>query len=134
MGERMPIISLWMPWANWVALGWKPIETRLHDRFKGLLGKRIGIHATTKWDDKAMEMAAPYLTYEQFEQTKNFLRIGGAVICTAKVAGVRWLCNTPGDERRALIECNTKRFGLFLEDVESIEAIPAKGKQGIWYL
>jgi len=127
----MPIISLWQPWANWVSLGWKPIETRKHERFKGLVGKRIGIHASLKWDKDAMTLAANYLTYEQYDATRNFLRIGGAIICTAFVREHRRL--TPSDAHLALIECDNKRFGLFLEDVQSIEAIPAKGKQGIWY-
>jgi hypothetical protein len=50
MGEPIPIISLWQPWAQWVALGWKLIESRTHNRFKSLLTKRIGIHASAKWD------------------------------------------------------------------------------------
>lgn len=31
-------ISMWQPWAWWVMRGWKTIETRTHNRFKGLAG------------------------------------------------------------------------------------------------
>lgn len=131
MGSSLPVISLWMPWANWVALGWKRIETRTHSRFRSLVGKRIGIHASLKWDATALDEASRYLTFEQVEQTKKFLRIGGAIICTAMVREFRPLGVV--DEPKALIECETPRYGLFLTDIEAIEAIPAKGKQGIWY-
>jgi hypothetical protein len=130
--EAIPIISLWPPWANWVMLGWKPIETRTHNRFKSLAGKRIGIHATIAWDTDAIKLARPYLTLEQVGLTMNFLRIGGAILGTAFVEHEREL--TADDSLRALIDCGGyKRHGLFLSDIRIIEAIPAKGKQGIWY-
>lgn len=129
----LPIISLWQPWAQWVSLGWKPIETRTHNRFAGLVGRRIGIHAAVKWDHNALALASNYLTPDQIQKTDLLMRIGGgAVICTAKVAGHRLLQKS--DETGALIECGTKRFGLILEDIEIFTPIPAKGKQGIWYL
>jgi len=131
-GRETPIISLWMPWANWVALKWKPIETRKHRRFASLVGKRIGIHASVKWDDSAIEAARPYLQEWQILQTERFLRIGGAIICTAMVKEFRPL--TEYDEDDALIECRSvQRYGLRLDDVQIIEAIPCKGKQGVWY-
>lgn len=128
-----PIISLWQPWAEWVALGWKTIETRTHQRFKGLVGKRIGIHVALKWDDSAIEVAGEYLGSVRRGMTAGFLRIGGAVICTAFVREHRKL--GPLDNTRALIDCtHITRYGLILEDIQIIEAVPAKGKQGIWYL
>lgn len=126
----MKIITLNMPWANWVSLGWKPIETRTHERFKGLVGQRIGIHASLKWDAKAMELAAPYLTATQLAQSDEFLRLGGAIICTAFVEDFRKL--NEADAPDALIECKTTRYGLFLRDVARVEAIPCRGFQGIW--
>jgi len=131
--EGIPIISLWRPWGNWVALQWKPIETRLHKRFASLVGKRIGIHLSVKWDKTAIEQARPYLTPEQIAKTEDFLRIGGAVICTALVKEFRKL--TADDSQAALIDCGgVERYGLILEDVQSIEAIPCKGRQGIFYV
>jgi hypothetical protein len=129
----IPIISLWMPWANWVMLGWKTVETRRHAKLATLAGRTIGIHATNKWDDTALYAARPYLTDAQFARSKDFLRIGSAILGTVRVV---WSSKTPlGIEfsPQALIECATKRYGLGLRDPKIIEAIPAKGKQGIWY-
>jgi hypothetical protein len=131
MSDKLPIISLWMPWANWVMLEWKPIETRTHKRFAGLVGKRIGIHASIKWDHSAISAARPYLTAEQIVQTESFLRIGGAILGTALVTEHRRL--TADDSQGALIECKTERYGLFLSDVKVEPVIPCRGKQGIWY-
>ncbi|MBU6232169.1 hypothetical protein KGP36_06000 [Patescibacteria group bacterium] len=128
-----PIISMYPPWANWVALGWKTIETRTHNRFKSLAGRYIGIHAPLKWDNRALELAAPFLTYEQFGLSKDFLRVGGAIICKAFVRSAGKVGSM--NSLSALIDCqSTTRYGLFLEDIEPLkEAIPCKGKQGIWY-
>lgn len=129
--ELTPIISMWMPWANWVGLGWKTIETRTHQRFRGLVGKRIGIHCALKWDKGAIEAARPYLDAYQVGLSSSFLKIGGAVCWTALATEHRQL--EVGDEFDALIECRTVRFGLVLTDVQRIEAIPMRGHQGIWY-
>lgn len=129
---RLPVISMWMPWANWVGLGWKTIETRTHRRFQSLAGRQIAIHCAVKWDKSATKAALAYLTPNQVGATERFLKIGGAVCWLATVAEHRRL--TPADERAALIECSTERYGLVLTDIRSIgEAIPMKGRQGIWY-
>lgn len=128
--DTISVISLWPPWANWVALGWKTIESRLHRRFAGLVGQRIGIHCALKWDESAIETARPYLSQAQIDCTHNFLRIGGSVMCTALVSEERWL--TLDDARKALIECETRRHGIVLTDLQQIEAIPMRGHQGIW--
>jgi hypothetical protein len=129
---RTPVITLYPPWANWVALGWKTIETRTHDRFKSLVGKRIGIHCALKWDKSAIEAAALYLNGYQTVASKMFLHCGGKIICTASVYGFALL--TGDDSKKALIDCeHTTRYGLFLDNIRSIPTIEAKGKQGIWY-
>ena len=129
---RLPIISLWNPWAIWVGLGWKTIETRTHQRFKSLVGKTIGIHSAVKWDEDAIWVARPWLTDAQVRQTQNMLRIGGAICWTAFVLSFREL--DPLDNAQALIDCtHVTRYGLFLRDVKQIELIPCRGKQGIWY-
>ena len=127
----IPVITLWQPWASWVMLGWKTIETRTHARFASLRGKTIGIHASVRWDKDALELARPYLSTEQYVRSANFLKIGGAILGTCHVADFRPLL--PQDAKHSLIECETKRFGLVLTDPTIIEAVPIKGKQGIWY-
>ena len=129
----IPVISLWMPWANWVSLGWKTIETRLHRRFSSLAGKTIGIHCSLKWDDTALDAARDFLSPDQVTATGQFLRVGGAIICTAEVQECREL--DPLDNARALIDCtHVTRYGLILRNIQTIEAIPCRGKQGIWYI
>lgn len=137
--KKMPIITLWQPWAQWVYLGWKTIETRTHDKFRGLEGKRIGIHAGSRWDDNAIHEALYWLSEDYIVETANRQGIfapstGGNVICSAIVGSHTVL--TPMYEREALIESrSTRRFGLKLLDVKQLNPfIPAKGKQGIWYL
>jgi hypothetical protein len=128
----MPVISMYGPWANWVGLGWKTIETRTHNRFKSLAGKRIGIHKTLRWDDGAIDLARPFLDECQIAHTRTFLHLGGAIFWTAFVKEHREL--DPLDNKAALIDCtHVTRYGLFLEDVQMIEMIPCNGKQGIWY-
>ena len=129
---EMPIISLWNPWAIWVGLGWKTIETRTHQRFACLVGRTIGIHAALKWDDTAINAARQWLTDEQVRTTQRMLRIGGAICWTAEV--FNFLPLGKMHEGRALIECQSvQRYGLFLTNVKAIEIIPCRGKQGIWY-
>lgn len=129
---RVAIISMWMPWAQWVMLGWKTTETRKHKRLQSLAGKRIGIHAANKWDDDALELARPYLTAEQLAYTK-MMPLKSGVIGTVSVTEHRAL--TAMDAPSALIECiSIQRYGLFLENpAEWTSVLPMKGKQGIWY-
>jgi hypothetical protein len=131
----IPVISMWLPWAVWAMDEWKTIETREHARLASLSGKRIAIHAALKWDEKAMELAKPYLTAGELMTTNesrlDILKKGGHIICTADVTVHRKL--SIEDSADALIECETLRYGLILRNVKKITPIPAKGKQGIWY-
>jgi hypothetical protein len=129
---ELPTISLWQPWASWVAWGWKTIETRTHNRFASLIGQRIGIHAAKTFDPRARNMAGGYLSDGQ---ARSAGRSGDTyprgIICTALVKDYRVLI--PDDAPRALIECRTLRFGLFLEEVHKIDPpLRCKGRQGIW--
>lgn len=126
-------ISLWQPWAQWVMLGWKTIETRRHDRFKGLVLQRIGIHAAQKWDQDWERAASRYLTEEQRKSTDRMAKTGGGCILgTVFVRDVSWLL--PDAAPKALIECESMhRFGLILSEPRRFEIpIQAKGLQGIF--
>jgi hypothetical protein len=129
----VPIISLWQPWATWILLGWKTIETRTHARFESLQGKRFGVHAAQTWDRTGLQAARAYLTKDQVQETaagyKSWPR--GAVICTA-ICHVHKLTREK-DAAHALIECYTQRYGLFLRDVIAIDPpIVMRGHQGLW--
>ncbi len=142
--EQIPIITLWQPWASFVALGWKTIETRWHKRFEKLTGKVIGIHASVKWDANWLELAGPYLSGEQRNQAFGLHIVRGIILCTAVVHGFRALGEV--DSVKALINCGTTdnpggnsgssrvRYGLELSHVISVDPpIQTTGRQGIWY-
>jgi hypothetical protein len=142
--KGIPIITLWQPWAQWVALGWKSVETRTHNRFKGLVGKDILIHAGMSLDSHAYDAAKNFLAHEKMAQTFNqdgdysdFRndKVSGKIIAKAHVAHFRELYAETVDESFALIECATNRWGLFLTNIQPLDPfVPAQGKQGIWYL
>lgn len=130
---RTPIISMWMPWSNWVAEGWKTIETRTHPRLASLRGRTVGIHSSRRWDNSAVNTAYPYLGGRRAAETarSDWDKLAGHIIATAHVFGFREL--TPDDEAGALIECKTLLYGLLLTNVKKITPIEVRGKQGIFY-
>lgn len=135
----LPCISMWRPWASWIAWEWKTIETRTHARFQSLVGKRIGIHAAQRFDDRARHLANHYLSDGQARSAgrsdpaaNSSFNYPRGLICTAFVRDFRLL--TPEDAPKALIECETKRYGLFLEVIHQIKPpLNIKGRQGIWW-
>jgi hypothetical protein len=135
----MEIITLWQPWASFIAEGWKTIETRTHDRFKNLEGRTIGIHAGMKWDRDWYELASPYMTEEQkklaLERQQRYMCNRGKILCVAEVEECCWLFGLEDDNKQALIDCGLgDRYGLHLKNIRLIEPYPAKGKQGIWHI
>lgn len=132
--KPIPVITLWNPWAMWVMLGWKTIETRLHARFASLEGKWVGIHAAQKWDENWRELAQDYLTPEQIEDTPHFILGNGYLLGVAHVLRCRWLPASQKFSEKALIDCiYTDRFGIWFDRVERWDPILVQGKQGIWY-
>lgn len=129
--DELRCISLWQPWAQWVILGLKTIETRLHDRFKNLEGQRIAIHAAQKWDGDAWISAMEFMPLDGVDKNINRYECG-SIIGTVRVAKTRWL--NEDDSEGALIDCgNVRRFGLVLEDPLMFSvAMPETGRQGIW--
>lgn len=128
---ELTCITLWQPWASWIALGWKSIETRNHPQFAHLVGKRIGIHAGLRWDTQAIGMAAEWLTLEQQHQSDLLRGVKGVLVATAFVRHHERCMMY--DSGKALIECGSRRYGLFLDDVNPLVApIPMRGYQGVW--
>lgn len=128
----MKAISLWQPWATWVARGWKTIETRTHNRLKSLAGKRIAIHAANRYDHDADDMALGYMDARQrgIHDVTEYVR--GVIVATARVIDARPL--TDDDTPAALFDCSgDDRYGLILEGIRPIDPpIPCKGRQGIF--
>lgn len=141
-GEVMYAISLWQPWASFIAAGLKPYETRDWKPPAWLIGKRIAIHAAKKAPARDDYVWA-------FEHGAADLPLG-AVVCTAVlcgayqvggygVAGKHVINTVPGSP--ALGQITTDAFGDYgdnrwvwwLTEIERLApAIPAKGAQGFW--
>jgi hypothetical protein len=134
--DTIPAITLYQPWATWIAWGWKTIETRVHDRFAGLVGQRIAIHAGKTFDERSPREATPYLWEERRRKADRALTRypQGAIVCTVDVVGARWL--TEADSGAALCRClHCDRFGIILANVRIIEPpIAWSGARGIWRL
>jgi hypothetical protein len=139
--NRIPAISLAQPWASWVAMGWKTIETRNHRRFACLVGRRIAIHASKSWDYSCMAMAEEFMSAEQFIQhcrmaAKRGKSDGypmGELVAVATMLGIRD-CTHPELATAAL--CNYEgRVGYVLGDVSPLPAgLKVSGALGIFYV
>ncbi len=127
---KYPVITLQQPWATWIMREWKTIETRTHQKFKGLVGQTILIHAGKSTDQKAIY--CPYLTIEQLRQNPGEV-INGFILGSAFVYGFMELREE--HSQAALIDCkNVKRYGLFLKDIKPFkEPINVLGELGVWY-
>jgi hypothetical protein len=142
----MKAITLHQPWASLIAFGLKTIETRTHDRFRGLVGQTIAIHAGQKWDKFAFTISWPLTDGEMAVAAVAEYRADGAavrraigaarkargcVVAVVDVADHRRLWGEP-DSQAALCPADGL-FGLVLVNVRRfLEPIPATGRQGIW--
>jgi len=123
----MKAITLYQPWASLIAEGYKTIETRQHDRFKDLKGRRIAIHAGMRFD------RWPYVERDQHPNMHKIKMPHGVIVCTAQVDNARWLRGDSIQEYDAAMCITDGLFGLFLSDIQKVEPpIPARGWQGIW--
>lgn len=136
----MKAISLHQPWATFIALKWKTIETRTHEKFKGLIGQRIAIHAAKKIDlsDFFTGRLPCQLEPEDAETLTALIRSHrGRVICTALVKNATWAMNDffveyNGWNARAMTEVRGK-FCLFLDEIELLKKkVYIQGRQGIF--
>ena len=133
---KIPTITLYQPWASWIAVGLKTIETRPHARFRCLAGRRIAIHAGQAFDRNAHAEAFRYVDIAGHSALFGGPYADewpvGVILCTAQVGAVEWL--TPRHNRAALSDVGYNRVGLFLSDVRVMDPpIPARGARGIWY-
>ena len=130
-----PAITLWQPWASFIAWGWKTIETRGHRRFSWLCGHRIAIHAGKRYDPEAWSTASQWVPPDAMRHWWNYedeaRQNRGKLLCTANVHQFREL--TADDSAQAMCPCGAGRFGLFLDKIEVLNPpVPARGAQGVW--
>lgn len=132
----MKVITLWQPWASFIALGWKTIETRTHNRFNNLFGQTIAIHAGMNydedWKEYALPFMAPFMEVQAELMQNKFRKDCGKILCTTHVLSTGILSKRHSAD--SMIDCeNTVRYGLFLDELRMLQnPISIKGHQGIW--
>ena len=138
----MKAISLWQPHASWVAMGWKTIETRTHDRFKSLAGRRIAVHAAQKVDTAALLLEAfkrrmtSSLELETFMSWMMFCR--GKIVCTAVASIVLWDSEVSktvmrAELDRAAMHSTEGKYLMFLDRIEPMrKPVPYRGLHSIF--
>jgi len=127
----IPAITLWQPWASWILLGWKGIETRTHARLASLAGKWVAIHAGQRWHQDAYEIASLYLSPGKIAYSlKHLHRRHGQVLCVAHVIEHRRLLMA--DSRRALCPAYGLHGLVFDRIIRLPRGMLAQGHQGIW--
>jgi hypothetical protein len=135
----LPTVSLWQPWATWVTLGWKTVETRLHNRLNCLKGRIVAIHAARKWDNDARWLAAEYLSSKNWELSATLAEGNrGKIVAIAHIKDHRQI-TTKDELSRAMLQTSdlnlrTPRFGLFVDKLVPLPPFPLRGHQGIWYV
>jgi hypothetical protein len=119
----MPAISLWQPWASFIAIGVKPYETRHWRAPSRFIGLRIAIHAAkhpVSRDDRDWWHAL----------SKGAELPLGAFVCTAILRAVLLAETVPFDE---FGDYARGRFAWQMEDPQPfVPPIPAEGAQGFW--
>ena len=135
----MKAISLWEPWATFIMMKQKTIETRTHNRFKSLVVKRIAICSALNFDKSGIWKE--YLPPDSPLRICNLLSLTtvtkGTIMCTATVSAARWAPNVDFVEReewnrKAMCEVGGK-FCLFLDDIKPLmSSISIRGRQGIF--
>lgn len=131
--ERIPVITLWQPWASLIFSGHKRYETRAYRPPNKYLGTRIAIHAAARPCPRVGDELAD-LCYDAFGCGWNYSLPRGAILGTVLLG----MCvpseeYEPSDDDRIAGDWSTGRFGWRLWEVEPLSApLPAKGKQGWW--
>jgi activating signal cointegrator 1 len=127
----IPALTLWQPWASFIAIGVKPYETRSKPPPLRLVGLRIAIHAAARkprWSD--LDSETHRAMCEAFGSGHQLPALPlGVILCTADLAETlpveRVLHDPFGDY-------STGRWAWRLEDLRRVEPYaPAKGMQ-LW--
>ena len=118
-----------------MGVGFKSIETRTHDYFRGLVGERIAVHQGQR---SAFADAMRLTQFVGASRAAGWLAEHGPkaprgyIIATAFVASAGWMDGSIEDNVKAC--CPTDDlFGLRFDDICALpEPILARGAQGIW--
>lgn len=129
--KSYPAITLWNPWATWIWMALKTIETRRHNRLRSLAGQWVAIHASKRWDDDAFDAAGMLgQTLAAREAHRMRPNHAGRIVCMARVAEHRRL--SAEDSVRAMCPAEGL-FGLCFDRIARMtRPIAVCGHQGIW--
>lgn len=118
-------ISLWQPWASFVAIGVKPYETRHWRAPSRLIGQRIAIHAAKRKPEND-----DIIWWHRVSRFQSGCLPLGAFICTVILSECVSADRVPFDE---FGDYGDGRFAWRLIDPQLFDPpIPAKGQQGFW--
>lgn len=134
----MKALTIWQPYASLIAVGAKKYETRSwRTDYRGL----IAIHAALRpmgWiiehtDEAVLQIAARIFGTEAMMDLPNgkivaFGRLTDCLLMTPELIEGQ----TP--QEIALGDWTSGRYAWRIEDVEAVEPIDIKGKQGLWTL
>lgn len=130
---RVPVITLWQPWASLIFTGHKRCETRSFAPPLKYVGKRIAIHAAARTPPRVGDELAD-LCYDAFGCGWSYSLPRGAILGTATLGGFYPTEKlSPPDDDRIAGDWSNGRYAWQLLDPEPLASpLPAKGKQGWW--
>ncbi len=132
----MKIISLWEPWASFVARGYKKWETRhWPTSYRGPLA----IHAAkTKEaiDEAGLKLVEAGIKKSMFDPDPFPMGDGdwpfGCIVAVCTLADCKWTNDVkPSVQEKALGNYTHGRFAWILEDVRRVKPLPHRGMQGM---
>lgn len=133
---RLPVITLWQPWASLVFIGDKKHETRSFAPPAKYMGQRIAIHAA-KALPSVVPMGVHLLCERQWGAGERWREAvhRGVILGTVRLVGcVRTDEGEPVDSvDQASGDWSPGRFAWRLIEPERLLVpVPARGKQGWW--
>jgi activating signal cointegrator 1 len=137
---RIPVLTLWQPWASLLAIGAKEFETR---GFSIAYRGPIGIHAAKRWSGEQ----AHYCELSLFRRALVEGGLNPNSLPRGCMLGIADLTNIwPTENLRPRLEANGQRqelefgnyqpgrFGWWYQNVRRLaEPLPVTGQQGVWY-
>lgn len=134
--ERMPIISLWQPWASLIFEGVKRHETRKRAAPLKYMGGYIGIHATATFPPlRHISEELHELCLDVFGCSYNYSLPQGSILGTVYLARCMKTdeCQPANHDDRVAGNWSPGRFAWLLEEPTKLPAlVSAKGLQGWW--
>ena len=133
---RVPVITLWQPWASLIFAGYKRHETRAYRPPLKYVGGFVAIHAAARPCPANISDELAELCYDAFGCAWNYSLPRGAILGCVSLSGA-----VPTGEQAPFVtsedlaagDWTPGRWAWSLCDIETLPTpVPAKGKQGWW--